>query len=136
MLVQSRAGPLDAHREGVLSIGKLAAGQEGYYLSAVAHGAEDYYLGAGEVPGYWIGTTAGEMGLEGRVADEAFVALLQGDSPTDGTVLGRANRRVPALDLTFSAPKSVSVAWALTGGDVGTEIVSAHRDAIAAAIDY
>ena len=136
MLVQSRLGRVDAHREGVLSIGKLAAGQEGYYLAAVAHGAEDYYLGAGEVPGYWIGTTAAQLGLEGRVGDEAFVALLQGVSPVDGMVLGRANRRVPALDLTFSAPKSVSVAWALTGRDVATEIVSAHRDAVAAAVGY
>ena len=68
MLVQSRLGRVDAHTHGVLSIGKLAAGQEGYYLAAVAHGAEDYYLGAGEVPGYWIGTTADQLGLEGRVA--------------------------------------------------------------------
>ena len=97
MLVQSRLGRVDAHREGVLSIGKLAAGQEGYYLAAVAHGAEDYYLGAGEVPGYWIGTTAAELGLERRVSDEAFVALLSGVSPTDGPVLGRANRRVCRL---------------------------------------
>ena len=84
MLRVSRQGVVNAHREGVLSIGKLTAGQEGYYLAAVAHGAEDYYLGAGEVPGYWIGTTAGELGLEGRVSDEAFVALLSGVSPMDG----------------------------------------------------
>ena len=63
----SRSGRVDALSGGVLSIGKLAAGQEAYYLSAVADGAEEYYLGAGEVPGYWIGTvpassasTAGE----------------------------------------------------------------------------
>ncbi len=132
----SRQAGVNAHREGVLSIGKLTAGQEGYYLAAVAHGAEDYYLGAGEVPGYWIGATAHELGLEGRVSDEAFVALLSGVSPTDGTVLGRGNRRVPALDLTFSATKSVSVAWALAGAETKGEIVAAHREAIAAAVGY
>ena len=119
-----------------MSIGKLTAGQEGYYLSAVAHGAEDYYLGAGEVPGYWIGRTAHELGLEGGVSDDAFVALLSGVSPADGTVLGRSNRRVPAFDLTFSATKSVSVAWAISGPDVKSQIVAAHRDAIAAAVGY
>ena len=35
----------------MLSIGKLAAGQEHYYLGAVAGGVEDYYLGSGEAPG-------------------------------------------------------------------------------------
>ena len=119
-----------------MSIGKLTTGNEGYYLAAVAHGAEDYYVGAGEVPGYWIGATAAEFGLEGRVSDEAFVALLSGVNPVDGSELGRANRRVPALDLTFSATKSVSVAWALAGPDVKSEIVAAHRDAIAAAVGY
>ena len=119
-----------------MSIGKLTAGQEGYYLAAVAHGAEDYYLGAGEMPGYWIGRAAHELGLEGGVSDEAFVALLSGVSPTDGIVLGRSNRRVPAFDLTFSATKSVSVAWALSGPEVKSEIVAAHREAIAAAVGY
>lgn len=35
---ESRASPM-------LSIGKLATGQERYYLGAVAGGVEDYYLG-------------------------------------------------------------------------------------------
>ncbi len=119
-----------------MSLGKLAAGQEGYYLNAVAHGAEEYYLGAGEVPGYWIGTGAAQLDLDGGVSDDAFVALLNGVNPLDGTALGRPNRRVPALDLSFSAPKSVSVAWALGGAELGREIVAAHEDAIASALGY
>jgi TrwC relaxase len=74
----SRSGCVDALSGGVLSIGKLAAGQEGYYLDAVAHGAEEYYLGAGEVAGRWIGAGAGELGLDGPVSADAFVALLNG----------------------------------------------------------
>jgi conjugative relaxase-like TrwC/TraI family protein len=132
----SRREGVDAPSCGVLSIGKLAAGQEGYYLEAVVHGAEEYYLGAGEVPGYWVGTGAGLLGLDGTVSDDAFIALLNGVNPTDGTALGRPNRRLPALDLTFSAPKSVSVAWALGGPELAREIVAAHEEAIGAALGY
>jgi hypothetical protein len=45
----------------VLSIGKLGRGSEDYYLSVVASGVEDYYLGSGEAPGVWLG--AGVMTL-------------------------------------------------------------------------
>lgn len=120
----------------MLSIGKLAPGQESYYLGAVAHGAEDYYLGGAEVPGYWIGTGAEDLGLDGPVTDDDFVALLGGRSPRDGSPLGRPNRRIPALDLTFSAPKSVSVVWALGGSEIGGQIVAAHEEALAAGLGY
>jgi hypothetical protein len=36
---------------GVLSIGKLVAGQEAYYDLQVAHGRDDYCSGRGEAPG-------------------------------------------------------------------------------------
>ena len=39
----------------MLGIGKLGAGAEDYYLSAVAAGREDYYLREGEAPGRWLG---------------------------------------------------------------------------------
>ena len=70
------------------------------------------------------------------MSDDAFVALLNGVNPLDGSALGRPNRRVPALDLTFSAPKSVSVAWALGGAELAREIVAAHEEAIASAVGY
>ena len=60
----------------MLSIGKLAQGQEGYYLSAVAQGAEDYYLGAGEAPGRWCGSASGELALSGEVAGDDLRAVL------------------------------------------------------------
>lgn len=49
----------------MLSIGKLAKGQEGYYLDAVARGVEDYYL-EGEAPGRWLGAGTALLGLSGR----------------------------------------------------------------------
>ena len=35
----------------MLSVHRLAAGAEGYYLAQVVAGVEDYYAGAGEAPG-------------------------------------------------------------------------------------
>ena len=54
----------------MMSVGKVSVGQESYYLSAVAHGAEDYYSEHGEVPGRWLGNGAGELGLAGDVDDD------------------------------------------------------------------
>ena len=44
----------------VLSIGKLASGTGGYYTAMVATGAEEYFTGAREAPGEWIGAS-GEL---------------------------------------------------------------------------
>ena len=49
----------------MLTIGKLGAGQERYYLQKVAEGAEDYYSGEGEAAGYWLGEGAEDLGLQG-----------------------------------------------------------------------
>ena len=54
---------------GVLTLAKLAPGSESYYLDAVAHGAEDYYVGRGEAAGHWMGRGAALLALDGeRVA--------------------------------------------------------------------
>ncbi len=50
----------------MLSLAKLGRGSEGYYLDAVAKGAEDYYVGRGEAPGYWAGRGAELLGLDGE----------------------------------------------------------------------
>ena len=120
----------------MLSIGKLAAGQQGYYLNAVAKGVEDYYTGRGEVPGRWVGSGADEFGLAGRVGDEALHAVLSGEDPTTGEMLVRGGRRVPGFDATFSAPKSVSLLFALGGSEVSAAAVDAHEAAVTAALDY
>src|ERR1700681_980789 len=86
-----------------MSVGKVSTGQEGYYLSAVAHGAEDYYSEHGEVPGRWIGAAADELGLAGDIDDDAFRAVLSGTDPSTGVRLRRGNARVCAFDLTLSA---------------------------------
>jgi hypothetical protein len=122
----------------LLSIGKLVAGQERYYEQQVALGRDDYYAGSGEAPGRWMGAGAAELGLDGEVDAEAFGALIAGRDPNGGEVLrgGSGRDRVCALDLTFSAPKRVSVLFAI--GDVQTSraLVEAHEEAVGAAVGY
>src|SRR3954471_5780603 len=96
----------------MLSLAKLAAGAEGYYLNTVAAGTEEYYLGAGEATGIWLGAGSLELGLAGDVNAGDLHAVLSGAAP-DGERLSRVGRRVPGFDLTFSAPKSVSILHAL-----------------------
>jgi hypothetical protein len=59
---------------------------------------------------------AGEvLGLVGVVDEEGFIALMEGRDPGTGEQLRRVGGRskVAAFDLTFSAPKSVSVLFAV-----------------------
>ncbi len=125
----------------MLSIGKLGRGQERYYLDKVAEGAEDYYAGEGEAPGEWLGDAARDLGLEGEVGPEQLTAMLTGRNPLDGEPLlsmrgVRGDGPVPGFDLTFSAPKSVSLLWGLGGPVAALEVQAAHREAVQAALNY
>ncbi len=120
----------------VLNIGRLAAGADGYYLSSVASGVEDYYTGSGEPPGYWLGSASAELGLTGLVEPEALRSVLAAIAPETGESLAGASRRRPGFDLTFRAPKSVSVVYALGDADVARETRQAHDTAVLAALRY
>lgn len=121
----------------MLTIGKLGKGQEGYYLEKVAEGQEDYYSGEGEEAGQWMGDAAAELGLSGEVSPDQLVAMLTGINPATGEPLGlRAGPSVPGFDLTFSAPKSVSLTWALGGPEAAAAVKAAHLRSVEAALDY
>ena len=123
----------------VLSIGKIALGQHRYYERQVADGLDDYYAGRGEAPGEWVGCGAAALGLSERVSGEAFSALLAGLDPRDPEVRLRSSERDPrvaALDLTFSAPKSVSVLAAVGDEQLARELILAHEAAVRAALGY
>jgi len=94
--------------------------------------------------GRWVGCQAGNLGLSGSVATEDLEALLSGCDPVTGGLLGTPlhdrvdakGRLIPAVagfDATFSAPKSVSVLWGLTG-DAGW--AEAHDLAVRAVVDH
>jgi conjugative relaxase-like TrwC/TraI family protein len=123
----------------MLSIGKLALGQQRYYEQSVAQGQDDYYSGRGEAPGEWTGAGAGELGLAGRVSAAQFNALLEGQDPRDVGIRLRAANSEPsiaAFDLTFSAPKSVSVLFAVAPAEVSAALVECHEEAVRGALDY
>jgi conjugative relaxase-like TrwC/TraI family protein len=119
----------------VLSIGKLAPGQHDYYLDTVARGAEEYYTAEGEAPGRWMGRASSRLGLAGEVTAEDLGAVLDGLAPDGRRLVGAQGRpRVPGFDCTFSAPKSVSLLWALGPPEVARDVREAHDAAVDAAV--
>jgi len=120
----------------VLSIGKLGAGAEEYYLGTIARGVEEYYSDAGEVPGRWVGIGAHHLSLTGEVSGDDLRALLGGRQPSSGELLSSRPRRIPGFDLTFSAPKSASLLFAFGGGWVAKEVVAAQEASVDAALGY
>jgi conjugative relaxase-like TrwC/TraI family protein len=122
----------------MVTIGKLGKGQETYYLDSVAGGADDYYSGEGEAPGRWSGAGASELELSGKVEREQLGAVLAGRDPrTDAPLLRLLRRdRVPGFDVTFSAPKSVSVLWATADEATVARIRDAHERSVEAALGF
>ena len=122
----------------MLSIGALSSAAQG----ASYYERDGYY--AKDDPEHreasaWAGRGAEELGLTGPVDAETFRAVLEGKVPDgSGQELGRRGKdgeilHRPGRDLTFSAPKSVSLA-ALVGGD--GRIVEAHDRAVAATLSW
>jgi Ti-type conjugative transfer relaxase TraA len=122
----------------MLNIGKLATGQQDYYLNSVARGVEDYYLGAGEASGYWLGGGAADLSLEGDVRERELTPILEARDPATGEVMTHRHHkaRMPGFDLTFRAPKSVSLLHALGPKEASNEVVNAHDSAVLLALDY
>jgi conjugative relaxase-like TrwC/TraI family protein len=98
--------------------------------------ADDYYSEGGLAPSAWQGKGAEALDLEGPVDRDQFKALLDGVLPSGqvlGTVRNGEREHRPGWDLTFSAPKSVSV-MALVAGD--KRLISAHDQAAATALAF
>lgn len=111
----------------------LAKVTDGNAASAYYESADDYYC-EDHAPSAWWGEGARLANLSGVVCSEDLKRLLDGEMP-DGNWMhrgGEASRRA-ATDLTFSAPKSVSM-QALIGGD--ERLVKAHEDAVTRSLAY
>ncbi|HDS6520163.1 TPA: conjugative transfer relaxase/helicase TraI [Klebsiella oxytoca] len=115
----------------MMSIGSVkSAGSAGNYYTD-----KDNYYVIGSLEERWQGKGAEALGLDGKAVDKAvFTELLKGKLP-DGSDLTRMqdgeNKHRPGYDLTFSAPKSVSV-MAMLGGD--KRLIDAHNQAVTEAI--
>lgn len=114
----------------VSSIGS-AGGAANYY------GKDDYYVSgeAGEAGAVWGGKGAEQAGLSGKAEVGEFQAVLGGkhDAILNGEKPDLDKKHHPGWDLTFSAPKSVSVAI-LVGGD--KELLAIHKASVKAVMDY
>ena len=115
----------------VVSIGAVASPAQGvsYYERDGYYAKDDP---AHREASAWAGKGAADLGLSGPVDADVFKAILEGRVP-GGPRLGRPDKdggitHRPGRDLTFSAPKSVSLV-ALIGGD--GRVVEAHDRAVA-----
>ncbi len=104
-----------------------------------AKGPVDYYLDPEEPAGRWWGAGRSALGVDGEVAGAELRALLEARHPTTDEKLGRGfgDKSARGFDATFSAPKSVSVLWALTPDPwVRAEVLAAHDTAVDAALGW
>ena len=127
----------------MLSIAKLRVGQEAYQLSGVAQSLDAYYTGAGEASGVWVGGGAARLGLDGEVDPDDLRAVLAGLGPGWGGLTPNGQpprphpRRVPGFDLTFKAPKSASVLYAVSDDPrVQGAVIEAGEAAMRAAVGW
>lgn len=97
-----------------------------------------YYLDAGEPPGIWHGDGAAALGLHGSIIDDDFLAVMDGLDPHTAELLGtkHTDRTVRGFDVTCSAPKSVSVLFAVGDESVRREALEAHDAAVTAVVAW
>ncbi|WP_104091806.1 MobF family relaxase [Arthrobacter sp. GMC3] len=114
-----------------------------------------YYTAASNPPGQWLGAGLPGIGMtpHATVTDAAAKSLFErGEHPDTGASLGRTPNQastvtgangqpvrraaVAGFDLTFSAPKSVSVLWALGSDEYKDEVMAAHHAALEATLAW
>jgi conjugative relaxase-like TrwC/TraI family protein len=119
--------------------GDDAKGYVEYLTSAGSRG--DYYTSGSESGSSWHGSPQmlASLGIspDRAVGRRELGALMAGVSPRDGHELRRIGgngTRVAGIDLTFSAPKSVSALWAVSSPYERARIEAAHGRAVAGAL--
>lgn len=111
---------------------RSARAAKDYYTQHIAPGDGRYYTqeNAAQMKGAWHGRAADMLGLSGEVNRDDFFALCDNEHPVAGerlTPRTKEDRRV-LTDITFDAPKSVSLAYELGGDD---RVLEAFRQSVA-----
>ncbi|WP_174503995.1 MobF family relaxase [Acidiphilium sp. C61] len=106
-----------------------SAGQAARYYEA----DESYYAEGGLAPSEWLGHGAQVLNLAGTVDREQFARLLEGHvaGQSLGTMRDGEWEHRPGWDVTFSAPKSVSIMAEVTGD---RRLIAAHERAVKTAL--
>lgn len=117
----------------IKSLGTAGSGVEAYYEHLAQ---DDYYQNGGEPPGQWQGSLASELYLFNTVKFGQLGNMFRGMHPMTGEALvsNAGDQHKAGWDLTFSAPKSVSVVWAFAPEEARHDLEQAHNNAVAAAI--
>lgn len=129
----------------MLDISKpLTSGKvQSYYRAEYSSASNSYFTEGGALRGEWHGRLTPTLKLSGEVTATAFDRLAEGQHPETGeqlikhrdTIKTQAGEELghrAGWDLTFNAPKSISLT-ALVGGD--EHLRAAHRNAVRAALD-
>ncbi|SON51621.1 conjugative transfer relaxase/helicase TraI [Vibrio tapetis] len=119
---------------------KSASGAAKYYLSEEnpkdspdlsleKDAGDNYYLKEKdqEENTFWHGKLAIEAGLAGKAVDQPTLESVLSGNLGDETIKGKRENHKSGFDLTFSAPKTISV-LALVGGDA--RLIEAHNNAV------
>ena len=102
------------------------------------HMAQDEYYtkeSEADADSDWAGRGAERLALDEDVSRTEFEALLSGIDPKTALPLVQAGNKshAPGWDMTYSAPKSVSVLWGLSSPRERSNIEAAHRQAVSVA---
>jgi len=135
-----------------MSASSIGAGRGGGYArylegKTIAPEQDDYYLTPDgeltEAPGRWLSDreTLARLGIDpdAPVERAQFIALMEGRHPGNGAWLrpaGADGCRGGGIDVTFSAPKSVSVVGALGDPWQREQIEAAHARAVERSMGY
>jgi conjugative relaxase-like TrwC/TraI family protein len=122
----------------MLSVHVIRDGGFHYYVDDLVPGRAEGSLVAGEEAGAWTGKGSSALGLHGTVQADEFGEVLEGRDPTSGRRLRfpHGARSVAGFDLTFGAPKSVSILHLLAPKEIGAEVGAGHQAAVADAAGY
>lgn len=123
-----------------ISAGTNAADKAAYY-EGYQLGAEDPHARLHDEPvGKWIGSLAADRGFGNAVVQRGDMEkTLLGYDPRTGEQVSKnagSNSRNLGQDLTFSAPKSVSIAWASASPELQRAISEAQQRAVEKAMQY
>lgn len=121
-------------------VSKIAAYYEGYQLGKENPNSKETTRQHDEPMGKWVGSYAEKRGFANQLVHRGeMVKGLRGFDPKTGEPLSNNagdERHKPGYDLTFSAPKSVSIAWAAAPDELREKISAAHQKALESALKY
>ncbi len=122
----------------MLSAHVVREGGHRYYVDDLVPGRAEDSRVAGEEPGLWTGDGAAALSVRGTVEGAPFAAVLDGRHPSTNERLRvrHGDRSVAAYDLTFGAPKSVSLLHLLGPRELAAEVGAGHRAAVDDATGY